>query len=412
MKKVLIICDTFPPQFAPRMGYLCKFLEEYGWEAYVVTGERQSSRADFSALVGYAKQVVSVPQKRHRAWNPLHLWTMISPYDYLRGEYDLRKAAMALCESVKPDVILACPSGLFPLCSAYYVAKKFRLPFCVDYRDLVEEQRSARKKFSFSIPAIKVKLGDLIQWQTIPIRNRILRRASAVSSVSPWYCEYLSRFNNNVCLVYNGYDSDRFKALPPMKSEKFLIVYVGTLSSVVDRDPTILFQAIRALKSKKEISPDFFRVRFYSGEENYKNHLSLAEKFDVCDCVEFLDYIPSTQVPDVMRAASILLVLSRHQSLQTHGVMTTKLFEYLAVNRPILCVPGDRDCKDELLEKSCAGIGVKNVEEAVEFLSMKLREWRETGIVAGTTRMEHVMMYSRRVQAGNFTKMFDSVINK
>ena len=37
MNKLLIICDMFPPAFAPRMGYLCKYLTRMGWEVTVVT---------------------------------------------------------------------------------------------------------------------------------------------------------------------------------------------------------------------------------------------------------------------------------------------------------------------------------------------------------------------------------------
>ena len=37
MKKVLIICDLFPPAFGPRMGYLCKYLKGLGWQPVVLT---------------------------------------------------------------------------------------------------------------------------------------------------------------------------------------------------------------------------------------------------------------------------------------------------------------------------------------------------------------------------------------
>ena len=37
MKRVLIVCDLFPPAFGPRMGYLCKYLKPLGWEPVVVT---------------------------------------------------------------------------------------------------------------------------------------------------------------------------------------------------------------------------------------------------------------------------------------------------------------------------------------------------------------------------------------
>lgn len=37
MKKVLVICDLFPPAFGPRMGYLCKYLKHYNWEPVILT---------------------------------------------------------------------------------------------------------------------------------------------------------------------------------------------------------------------------------------------------------------------------------------------------------------------------------------------------------------------------------------
>ena len=39
MKRVLILCDLFPPAFAPRMGYLCKYMKRAGWQPVVVTEE-------------------------------------------------------------------------------------------------------------------------------------------------------------------------------------------------------------------------------------------------------------------------------------------------------------------------------------------------------------------------------------
>ena len=58
MKRLLILCDMFPPAFAPRMGYLCKYLSRAGWEVDVVT-ERIPDQT-FSFLEGYATRVHTV----------------------------------------------------------------------------------------------------------------------------------------------------------------------------------------------------------------------------------------------------------------------------------------------------------------------------------------------------------------
>ena len=49
MKKILIICDLFPPAFGPRMGYLCKYLKQYGWEPIVLTESSNDNTFAFLA---------------------------------------------------------------------------------------------------------------------------------------------------------------------------------------------------------------------------------------------------------------------------------------------------------------------------------------------------------------------------
>lgn len=409
MKKVLIICDTFPPQFAPRMGYLCKFIGEYDWEAYVVSGMRQSVRADFASLVGYAKETHIIPQKKHRKWNLLHVWPMFSRYDYLRGEYDLRRRAMEVARGVKPDVILACPSGLFPLCSAYYVSKMFNIPLCVDYRDLEEQRQLAasdnrRKSLSRFFESI---IGS----RKTECRNVILSKADVVSSVTPWHRDILSKFNKNAYLIYNGFDPERFTPLAQAKkSSIFKITYVGTLSTVVDRDPTLLFKAVKLLAERVEIEPGKFCVEFYSGYENYRHHRNLAESLGVLPFVRFNDYVPTQKVPEILHEASILLVLGSGNIKQSNTIMTTKMFEYFAVNRPILSVPNDHGCKQDALNENKAGMSADTVDEVIDFILPLYREWKMKGYVDGKTDMKKIEKFSRRVQAKLFAEMFDAAI--
>ena len=61
MNKLLIICDMFPPAFAPRMGYLCKYLTRMGWEVTVVTEYIEDNTFEF--LTGYADVYSSATTK-------------------------------------------------------------------------------------------------------------------------------------------------------------------------------------------------------------------------------------------------------------------------------------------------------------------------------------------------------------
>ena len=60
MNKLLIICDMFPPAFAPRMGYLCKYLTRMGWEVTVVTEYIEDNTFEYRMDVGHVS--------RHLVW--------------------------------------------------------------------------------------------------------------------------------------------------------------------------------------------------------------------------------------------------------------------------------------------------------------------------------------------------------
>ncbi|MDL2208193.1 hypothetical protein LJB97_01065, partial [Parabacteroides sp. OttesenSCG-928-O15] len=73
MKRVLIICDLFPPAFGPRMGYLCKYVRSEGWEPVVLTEAVDDEQA-FSFLSGQVEThrvsyyTASTPGGRRRQW--------------------------------------------------------------------------------------------------------------------------------------------------------------------------------------------------------------------------------------------------------------------------------------------------------------------------------------------------------
>ena len=74
MKRVLIVCDLFPPAFGPRMGYLCKYLKPLGWEPVVVTEQVPSGGFEMLSHTCKVYAVDCYPAKR--AW--LRKWKWIA----------------------------------------------------------------------------------------------------------------------------------------------------------------------------------------------------------------------------------------------------------------------------------------------------------------------------------------------
>ena len=75
MKRVLIVCDLFPPAFGPRMGYLCKYLTQMGWEPVVVTERVPSGGFEMLSHTCEVHAVDFYPSGR--LWQKKAMWVAV-----------------------------------------------------------------------------------------------------------------------------------------------------------------------------------------------------------------------------------------------------------------------------------------------------------------------------------------------
>ena len=411
MKNLLIICDNFPPQSGPRMGYLVKYAKRLGWNSYVVAAENKS-RNDLTGLSGYAVETHIVPQKPHRKWNLLHMLPFFWPYDYLRGEYDMRRIALELVQRVKIDLVLCTHTyGSFPLSTAHAVATQAKLPLVVDIRDL-DAQNPYIPFWKLPFDRKMDRLRNLFSFISRRRSARMHRSAGALTTISPWHAEWLKRWNKNTSCIYNGFDPELFKPAVPRRVERFEVIYTGTLGEPRGRDFEFFIQAIQAMDKAGKIDPTRFHVSFYCGTIMRTNNIrERIADLEIGRYFEFLPFVPITEVPRLYEQASCLLLLSAKSGPNgTHGIMTTKFYEYLAANRPILCVRSDEECLEAAIKETNAGCAARSVEETVNFLLKLYSEWQETGMTRGTTNELKLSLYSRATQAKQFAELFDKVI--
>lgn len=413
MKKLLIVCDQFAPQFAPRMGNLVKYLKPLGWKVFVVCGKNNSSRADMDAFVKYPDLLHVVDQKPHHRWNLLHLLNLILPYDYLRNEFKIKKIALEIAKQYKPDLVLVSRSfGLFPTAAGLVVAKKMNIPCVVDIRDVYAQGPLLP---IWKLP-LRKKIDRLIY--NISITERVLhfrcwKKATMLTTVSPWNQRYLQQYNKNVSCIYNGFDPELFNPKDPIQVNVFKIVYTGTFGDRNLRDYSLLFDAMKRLKDEKIITPDVFKVEFYSGSIYDVEVNEWIKRLELEDFILFKDFVPTTSLLEIFRKASILLLLANKPGKYgPWGIMTTKVYEYFAVNRPILLVRSDEDCLATAITEANAGCSGRTVDETYSFLLDKFMEWKRTGVTLGTTNINKIQKYSRAKQAEEFSSLFETLMLK
>ncbi|MEN8187932.1 MAG: hypothetical protein ABFR05_12455, partial [Bacteroidota bacterium] len=300
------------------------------------------------------------------------------------------------------------------LYAAWKVAKAWNKPWIADIRDLHEQMPK--------LPATSRGLiGNLLEeFQkkhnrfTLKLRNRMLGAANLTTTVSPWHAEQIEKYNSNTHLIYNGYDPASYfpKQVKDMKS--FNITYTGTVLSKEHQDPTLLFLAVKKLVKNGVIDKKEFRIQFYTSLNRRRPILENKVYAEIKEFIHFFDYVDTSKVPQLLNESAVLLLLSN--LFKPDGpkglISTTKYFEYLAVERPILCVRSDEDLLEASIKEANAGISARTLDEAYNFLFIKWNEWKEKGFTTVNINREYTKQFSRKIQAKQFVDLFDQLLAK
>ncbi|MDR2774502.1 MAG: hypothetical protein LBC19_07140 [Tannerella sp.] len=412
-KSVLILCDIFPPAFGPRMGYLCKYLRLNGWKPVVIT---EFIDEDFFSFLKGNAEVSYIRYYNRKGFAGKVEWAVTFLRDIMFGYKDKRMYRKALMISKKQqfDIILCSTYRTFPLPAARRLACTAGLPLIVDLRDIIE-QYAGNEFIERKLPKI-FGLGRLIacgfRKRNLAVRNKILRDAVCVTTVSPWHVSVLKAYNVNTQLIYNGYDPEIFYPSDKM-TDKFFITYTGRLISPALRNPDLLFQAAEKLVKEKVITPDRFQIRWFVDDKSRALIVDAAGKYDgIEDYMEYFEYVPAAKIPDILNESSILLLLTNKADADgPKGIMTTKFFESLAVEKPILCVRGDEGCLEDVINRTRSGLSAHNADEVYDFIKGHYLRWIEGKPCEDNSDKNEIRKFSREEQAKQFVKIFDRVIN-
>ena len=413
-RKVLLVCDEFPPQCdvgCLRPGMFAKYLPGYGWAVTVFTRVRptddprhkplmhipgMSSQIRRFDVIHGSEQEAAVMRSRSFLQKCRHL--LFAEETQPPGYCDVMlRAFAARCTDERFDVVLSSSPPLSTHRLGRDIARASGIPWVADFRDIMEQE--ARRP--------RAVREQLCRWR-LGIRERqLIQSAAGVIVVSEQHRKIMrSKCKSDIYVIPNGYDPELFSSAPEILQEKFRIAYVGRILSEWVQDPRCLFQAVDRLLSEAAVDAADIELSFFGTESTIVERL--AAPFACRRVVRVEPRVPYERVPQLLSQQTVLLVLTTQGS---RGVLTTKIFEYLAVGRPVLCVPGDGDAVDTLLSQTSGGVVCSSVDSVVSTLRRWYEEWRETGTVMLRGDAEEIGRYSRKRQAAQLAGILEKVVN-
>ena len=166
------------------------------------------------------------------------------------------------------------------------------------------------------------------------------RYADAVTTVSDELATELQvLLDKQVGVVENGFDLSEPELRRNLESWRsgrpgrpVNIVYTGMIYPG-RRDPTPLFEAVSLMASDGELSPAALRIHFYGSRNDGVEQMALRSGVEAF--VEVHGHVPRQQALQAQADASLTLLLESGAA-DADGVLTGKLFEYLAAGAPVL----------------------------------------------------------------------------
>ncbi len=324
---------------------------------------------------------------------------------FIRGNFfipDARKgwntyafdAACKIIETEKPDAVITSSPPHSTQLLGLKLKRKYGIRWIADLRDPWTDiyyykkmlhtpfAKAADKKYERQV----LENADQIVCVSDSIRNSFLKKSPLIRK-------------ENIAVIPNGYDEKDFQnRTATSESNKFIITYTGTIAE--SYAPYNFFNAIGSLIKNNPETKIVFR---FTGSlpKSMHDHLRSAlgeEHF------EFTGYSPHEKVIEQMLSSSVLY-LAIPQAEGNKGILTGKLFEYLAAERPVIATgPPDGDAASILNACNAGKMFEPDDEKGIlNHLQNVLDKWKENK--ATILRSEAYQKYSRRSLAGQFSEL-------
>ena len=176
------------------------------------------------------------------------------------------------------------------------------------------------------------------------------------------------------------------------------------------RNPELLFKAVARLSREGIITPETFRIRWFIDPQSKHQLQQEVKIYPIADYMDYPGYVPAARIPAILNESSMLLLLTNKADENgPRGIMTTKFFEALAVEKPILCVRGDEGCLEEVIRRTRAGLSAHNEDEVYAFIRRYYLQWQAEKTTSIDVDRKEVQSFSRETQALQFIRIFEQI---
>ena len=228
------------------------------------------------------------------------------------------------------------------------------------------------------------------------------RRADAIVAASGAIASEMQKLapRGPVAVIRNGCDFDDFEGLGYRAANRFRITHTGGFAG--RRSPRPFLEALA--RSGADVTARFVGD-FRAADREWAEELGLADR------LELVPYLPHRDALALQRDSEALLLIIPDAGGRGRGVLSAKVFEYLAAERPILAVvPPDGEAASILGETGAAVVvAPDDVDGMARAISELQSRWRAGELDGATLSPKSRTRLSRTTRAEELAELLRSV---
>ena len=275
----------------------------------------------------------------------------------MTNTYFKHASALIKKECIENVIISSPPHSMQKIGIKLKVKYKNRINLVVDYRDswnnstIFSQKNPIRKFLAKEIEKKVLKSADKFTYVSPPILSKIITA-------------YGINISDKSTLIMNGYNSDANAVKPKtsQRSSKNKKITIGHFGAVTDNPKAFrsVHKLFRILSENKNIGN---KLEFYFfGTNKFK----LSDE-ELPDCVHTVMSLPHNKAIEKMHDMDYLLLIHSDKS-NSDEVITGKLFDYISVKKPIICLsPEDMEAK-RMIEKNNIGFWI-NYDNSADMIN-------------------------------------------
>lgn len=410
---VLMIAYYFPPlggAGVQRSLKFAKYLPLYGWQPYILTVLENHNLQDLSlieeipeGLIVNRTPILRLPSRlpwRVRYFINRWLLTVDEQIGWLPFANSSGHKAIA---EHKINLIYSTSAPY----SAHLIARQLHhwthLPWVADFRDPWMGNR-----FVHFPTALHRWINQHLEQSVFHEADRMIMNTEGARRY--YLREYSDLPDEKFVTIPNGYDHDDIpKQNQEIKQSKiFSIVHMGSLYQKTRSSKYFLTALHMALETGR-LPQDKIRVRFIGNID--RETLMLVNHFKLDGNVDFMGYLPHRKALSQLLAADLLLLIASYGA-GSDLFVPAKLYEYMAIGKPILCLAEPGDCVDLILKARSGVIAPPNDVEKITNQLVSLYQLWQNGNLFITPDQQLIRNFELKQLTGQLACIFDDLAGK